>query len=555
MCSNRCEPQGIAPQCCDDGHASSEWKAGIDGRRTHLRLGFELRAGRPPAGSGTVDSIPPARLARPRLRHVAHPRTLVDLVSGWLRSFHPRSVPPMQRATYARELVSWAFLPIMLGAIEGGTMSVLVKKAWTGVAGIDPAMLDLAVAFVSAAPNFANLTSFIWARLSQGRDKVRFISGIQVATCACVALVAAMPVNAWGLVGTCLLVLAARTTWTGVITVRAAIWRQNYPKDSRASIAGKMATVQSLMLAAAGWVVGASMDLSPWSFHVVFPVLAAIGLYGNSVFRGVKLRGAGRLARSEVAESGRTRLSPNPARNAAIAADALRTNWRVLVDDAEYRRFMTWMFVLGLGNLMIGAPQAIFLEDRLQATYLEGILATTVIPLLVMPVAIPMWARLLDRSHIVRFRAIHAWSFVAATGLMWVAAEVAQLWLFYVAGAALGIGFAGGSIAWNLGHQDFAPPERDALYMSVHVTLNGIRGAIAPFLAVGLYAWLAVRGAEPLTFAVCFAVNAAGAAGFVWQWRRLRGRVAGIHRAAKKGASIDEAEPLGQIRASAGRGD
>jgi hypothetical protein len=41
----------------------------------------------------------------------------------------------------------------------------------------------------------------------------------------------------------------------------------------------------------------------------------------------------------------------------------------------------------------------------------------------------------------------------------------------------------------------------------------------------------------------------------VWQWRRLRGRVAGIHRAAKKGASIDEAEPLGQIRASAGRGD
>jgi len=64
MCSNRCEPQGIAPHCCDDGHASLEWKAGIDGRRTHLRLGFELRAGRPPAGSGTVDSIPPARLAR-----------------------------------------------------------------------------------------------------------------------------------------------------------------------------------------------------------------------------------------------------------------------------------------------------------------------------------------------------------------------------------------------------------------------------------------------------------------------------------------------------------
>jgi hypothetical protein len=42
---------------------------------------------------------------------------------------------------------------------------------------------------------------------------------------------------------------------------------------------------------------------------------------------------------------------------------------------------MAWMFVFGLGNLMIGAPQAIFLEDRLGASYLQAILATTIIPL------------------------------------------------------------------------------------------------------------------------------------------------------------------------------
>jgi hypothetical protein len=47
------------------------------------------------------------------------------------------------------------------------------------------------------------------------------------------------------------------------------------------------------MLALAGWIVGASMDFSPESFHVTFPVLAAVGLYGNNIFRGVRLRGAG----------------------------------------------------------------------------------------------------------------------------------------------------------------------------------------------------------------------------------------------------------------------
>ena len=48
-------PKGSPPNRCDEGHASLEWKAGIDGRRTHLRLGFELRVRQPPTGSGSVN--------------------------------------------------------------------------------------------------------------------------------------------------------------------------------------------------------------------------------------------------------------------------------------------------------------------------------------------------------------------------------------------------------------------------------------------------------------------------------------------------------------------
>ncbi|MBL9140637.1 MAG: hypothetical protein JNK53_02115, partial [Phycisphaerae bacterium] len=366
------------------------------------------------------------------------PRSIAQLVSDWVWSFHPRNVPVMQRANYTRELVSWAFLPIMLGAVEGGTMSILVKKAWTGVDGVSPLALDFAVALVAAAPNFANLTSFVWGSLSRGRDKVRFISRIQIATCVFVAGVALMPLSLWGLVGTCILVLLARTTWTGVITARAAVWRQNYPKANRASIAGRMATVQSVMLAAAGWVVGAAMDFSADSFHVVFPVLALVGVYGNSVFRRVRIRGGKGLLRAEREQGGMRHVSANPFATAAMTRDALTQNIDVLRDDRDYRRFMTWMFIFGLGNLMIGAPQAIVLEDTLKVSYLRGILATTVIPLIVMPLAIPMWAKLLDRMHIVQFRRIHGWSFVLATGLLFVATLSEQLWMFYVAAVALG---------------------------------------------------------------------------------------------------------------------
>jgi hypothetical protein len=429
-----------------------------------------------------------------------------------LRHFHPRSVPAVSRPAYMREILSWAFLPLFLGAVEGGALGVVVKKAF-GECGVSALELNLAVAVVSAAPNVANLTSFLWAGWARGRRKVPFIASLQTATAVCVALIAAMPENRVGLWGLCVLATLARTTWTGVITVRAAVWRANYPREARAHIAGNMATVQSLVLALSGWILGVGMDLSPRSFHLLFPALALLGIVGNVLWRRVPMRGEARSLRAETEDAGTRRID---------AGSIVRT----LREDRPYAHFMLWMWIFGLGNLMIGAPQAIVLEDEMHATYTQGILATTVIPLLVMPLAIPFWARRLGRSHVVDFRAVHAWSFVAATAVLFLASWWRSMPLFYVSGALLGVGFAGGSLAWNIGHQDFAPPERDAEYMAVHVTLNGIRGLIAPFLAVGLYEGLKAWGLAPWTFFVCTLINVVGAWGFVMLRKARRRPVA-----------------------------
>ena len=57
-------------------------------------------------------------------------------VRGAIASFHPKALPPMLRASYGRELLSWWFLPFMLGAIEAGAMGNIVRKAFDGVAGV-----------------------------------------------------------------------------------------------------------------------------------------------------------------------------------------------------------------------------------------------------------------------------------------------------------------------------------------------------------------------------------------------------------------------------------
>lgn len=413
---------------------------------------------------------------------------------------YPRSLPRRARPAYARELASWTFLPLLLGALEGGTMSIVVQKAFADAPGVSTASLNLALSVVIAAPEFANLTSFAWAAGAHGRRKVPYISMLQRAAALLVIAMALLPTTSVGLWALCVLYLMARTLWTGVITLRAAVWRGNYEKILRAKVAGRMTTVQSLMLAASGLSIGWAMDYDARAFHLLFPVLAVGGLIGNALYRGVRLRGEPKLLEQERADHHR-----RPSLNPLSVVHVLR-------EDRLYRRFMFWMFIFGLGNLLIAFPLTKAFDG---ASYLEGILVRTAIPLAIMPLAIPFWARLLSRRHVIEFRAIHAWTFVAATFVLTLASFTGARWLYYLAAVLLGVGFAGGSLAWNLGHSDFTTPDRDASYMSVHVTLNGVRGLMSPFIAFGLWTILAPRGLEPVVFMVCLAINTVGALGFV----------------------------------------
>ena len=416
----------------------------------------------------------------------------------------------MLRRNYARELGAVTLLPFMLSGIQVGIIAVVLKKTFTDVPGLSDSALDFAVATVSASTAMGNFSSGIWASLSNGRSKVPFLTSLMIATSLFVGLMALVPhtaLGAWLLVG---LVLLGWIAWSGVVTIRVSVWRANYPDANRAKIAGKLASVQVIMMAIAGFVIGQSLDISPHAFRLIFPILAIFGFLGALIYLKVRLRGQNRLARIERNSSREERPSLNPL---AIIS--------VLSADRHYASYMACQFVFGVGNLMIGPTLAIILEDEFKASYLAAILATSIISLLVMPLAIPIWARLLDRVHVISFRAIHSWAFVLASACLLVAVELHLFWLILVASAILGVGFAGGMLAWNLGHQHFAPPHRDGQYMSVHVILTGVRGIFAPYLGVLLYTAFASSGNGGFVFAVSMGLNVIGAIGFLLLSRQL----------------------------------
>lgn len=420
-----------------------------------------------------------------------------------LMSLHPASVPPASRRNYRRELVYTLLFSTALAVMEGGIIAVVVNNAFHGV--VPDVRLSFIVALLMAAPEFANITSFLWTAAAHGRDKVRFLNSLQTAAILLVAAVAVLPRNEAGLYTLAAVLLAARVCIAGVVTLRGTLWRANYTRHHRARATGKFSTISVIVISATGYLFGRAMERDEESFRGIIPAACALAACGVFSYGRIRVRGHRAMLKAERSEAAQ-RPSLNPV---AVVGLLRRDRW--------YARFQACLFTLGTGNLMLSAPLVLALKQQFNEGYAGGILVISSIPYLVMPWFIPLWASLLARTHVVRFRALHSWVFVLAQSTVVAAVHLHAPWLLYAAAFMQGIGFGGGTLAWNLGHLDFAPANKATLYMGAHVTLNGVRGIAAPFLAVSIYEWLeSLRpGWGNGVFVVSVVFCLAGALGFL----------------------------------------
>ncbi len=444
------------------------------------------------------------------------PRPLAA-IPAFVRSFTPLGVPPIARRNFGREMSSAMLLPMAVACAEGNVVSVLIKKGFIpGVAeqtGRDPASFNQLVALVAAAGPLAMLTSVAWTRLFHGRDRIRAINVLQIVVLLCVGLMALMPVTLAGLYGLVAIMLVARCCLTGIVTARTDVWRANYPESSRAQISGRIAMMTSLIVATTSVLVGAIIDAAPGRetvtalldgsaglfdylrvapivlidtlspgdtpfdrFRVVYGLALLAGLGGVYAYGKIRWRGRGRHLSIE-RDAGPERLdTPGP-----------RAMLGVLRNDLVYRRFMVAQFLLGLPNIASGPVFVIALENNFNIGYTMSLLLVQVLPILMPLFTIPVWARLLDRMHVIRYRTFHSWFFVGANLFAGIGLLTGELWVLFVSRILLGVAFGGGMLAWQLGHHDFAKRELASIYMGIHVTLTGVRGLVAPFIGVALY--------------------------------------------------------------------
>lgn len=430
-----------------------------------------------------------SRLRGPRkLRFVPHGR--------------PVQPSPLAEGIFRREILPWGLLGLTLGLVEGATAAILVKQHFAAAAAAFG--VNIAVALVSGAPAFSNVLSFVWANLAHGRARVQLMVALMAAFALLVGCVALASRAAAGLWLTVVAVIAARVVWAGILTVRAAIWTANYPRNVLARITGRIVIVNALTVAASaalvGWVLEARFIDARW----LYGAGALAGLAGAWLYRAMRVRREFLLLAAEAEHGGRGE------------AFSLAMVTRILKEDPAYREYMLWMGVFGAGNLMLTAQLVLIFSEELHLTSARQIGLLAVVPLITQPLFLPAWARLFDGAHVVRYRARQGWALVLATVVFTLGVFTRSSVLLWSGAVLLGAAQAGANLGWNLGHNDFASLGRAQHYMGVHVTLTGLRGGAAPPLGVLAYMalerWRAGLGQYALLLPV--ALTAMGALGF-----------------------------------------
>jgi len=413
-------------------------------------------------------------------------------------------------AAFRREIAPWALLGLTLGLVEGATAAVLIKKTFADAA--CPWAVNLAVAFVSGAPALSNVVSFAWANLAHGRARIGLMVALQAGFGVLVGLLGLAPREAGGLAFAVVSILAARVIWTGILTVRAAVWSANYPRQAIARYTGRIVIVSSLAVSVAATLAAWVLDKGRIDSRWLFGAGALAGLLASWLYREARVRRQFALLAEETAAVGRTEPF------------SLGMLFEILRQDPHFREYMFWMGVFGGGNLMLTSQLVVIFSEHLHLAASLQIALLSVVPLGLLPLFVPFWARMFDQGHVVEYRARQGWALVAAVALVSAGTWLENLPVLWSGAVVLAFAYAGSYLGWNLGHNDFASVGRAQHYMGVHVTLTGVRGAIGPPAGILIYQSLeALRpGAGVYSLALPLLFVTIGAMGFSHMRRVMR---------------------------------
>lgn len=412
-----------------------------------------------------------------------------------------RSLPFLTRRNYLHEFQHILLWSIPAGLVEGHFASIVVARTFLG----SKLLITIATATIPASYLF----SLIWGMLCVGRPKIRLMTMFIAGTVFLLGAIAAIPNTSSGAIWFLMQMAAAQILFAGVVTVRSAVWKSNYPKQFRGQIIARLQAIRFVISITTVLIAAIICDVDPMSYRYIFPIAATFGLISLVFIRRIHIRGERneliRLHQPTTDTLDRVGLAEPFTLTALMSpGHVIGRMVQVLKKDRRYLRYCIAQSFTGLSNLMTLPIIVVIITQDMDIGYRWGFWISAgliqAIPQLVRMGSIFRWSKLFDRIGVVHFRVINVlfWTISSIFGLFAALVVIYSdrigaiyfplaVILFVLRGMVNGLALGGGSLAWNIGHLHFAKSDEAEFYMGIHVFLTGIRGLIAP--AGGMLLW------------------------------------------------------------------
>lgn len=403
-----------------------------------------------------------------------------QILSGFLvglRRFGGETIPAQYRHNWI-----WDLITGILAGIYHGSIWTFAFQVARGELKADATMMG----YVNAAPAVGFLFATFWARQMEGRSKLPFVTITWILSRGMFLLT---PLIVQGVYRTQLYVFILCLTpvlFSVSTPAYTAIMKEIYPDSLRGKLMSyvRIGMMASMILTAR--IMGWWQEHGGLDFRWMFAIGGAFGVATALSFS--------RLRVPEIKNNGS--LPP--------MGQFLKETFGILHRNRGYRWFTISVFITGFGNLVATTYYPIYQVDKFRITP-EQIATMSVIFSLAALMSLFFWGWFLDK-----FGSLTA--VLLAVGIncltpVGYALGGDLVWL-YIAGAASGFAASGIELGYLNTTLLFAEEGKASQYQALHSSFFGLRGTIAPLVAVQLIHYLQYRW--QIAFLLCLALMLLG---------------------------------------------
>ena len=271
-----------------------------------------------------------------------------------------------------------------------------------------------------------------------------------------------------------------------LIPAQNNIYQKNIDPSRRAKVYGYTISLGMLVSIGFTFLAGRVLDSHEYLFRQILMITGICGFISSVLLSFIRIQNP--LVRIEC-ESISFKQS---------LLDPIHRTLALLKSNPQFAKFERSFSIYGMGFIMMTPIIPIYLVDVLKLSYTTNFLAKGVVSQLGLLVLSPFIGKLHDRMHPFRFisfsfATLFLYPVLIIASSLFTAIPALSIPLVFLAYLVFGIAMAAINIAWNMSSIFFAGKDDAAMFQSVHVTLTGIRGILAPALGFALLKFISIR--------------------------------------------------------------